>query len=198
MFKSIQPQNSTMKQITVFLIFSLLFLQNVKSQDSLKPKEAETPKTIYMVRLNFTTDESVRAHMMAIKDSSVFMYQKKSASPDPLHKGKAMMNVESNWDRYNYKIIKSIKVNNKPLRAWTIVGGTVVGMVAGALIGKNASTTSGYVGSVNSAAAIVLGLLLGGGAGAVTGLVVASSLEKKYMINGDWKSLEELKATLKY
>jgi hypothetical protein len=187
-----------MKQITVFLVFSLLFLQNVKSQDSLKPKVAETPHTIYIVRLNFTTDESLRDHMMAIKDSSVFMYQKKSASPDPLHKGKALMNVESNWDRYNYKIIKSIKVNNKPLRTWSIVSGTVIGMVAGVLIGKNASNGTGYVGSVNSAGAIALGLLLGGGAGAITGLVVASSFEKKYMINGDWKSLEELKATLKY
>ena len=187
-----------MKQITVFLIFSLLFLQNVKSQDSLKPKEAETPKTIYMVRLNFTTDESVRAHMMAIKDSSVFMYQKKSASPDPLHKGKAMINVESNWDRYSYKSIKSIKVTNKPLRAWTMVSGTVIGMVAGVLIGNSGNNGSGYGGAVNSAAGVVLGLVLGGGAGLVTGLVVASSLEKKYMINGDWKSLEELKATLKY
>jgi hypothetical protein len=32
----------------------------------------------------------------------------------------------------------------------------------------------------------------------VTGLIFASSLEKKYMINGEWKNLEELKATLKY
>jgi hypothetical protein len=34
--------------------------------------------------------------------------------------------------------------------------------------------------------------------GAVTGVIVYSSLEKKYLINGDWKSFEEMKASLKY
>jgi hypothetical protein len=32
----------------------------------------------------------------------------------------------------------------------------------------------------------------------LTGLAVSSAFEKKYLINGDWKSLEEMKASLKY
>lgn len=31
----------------------------------------------------------------------------------------------------------------------------------------------------------------------MTGLEVTSAFEKKYFVNGDWKSLEEMKAILK-
>jgi len=183
-----------MKNITVCLSFSVLFFQAAKSQDSLKPKEAETPHSTYSVRLNLLRDQSFTARLMDIKDSSVFVFQKKSAAPDPFHKGKTLMNIDSNWDQYNYRFITSIKVRNKTLRTWTILTGFVVGAVAGTLIAKNGGESTGYGAEVP----FILGFLLGGGAGAVTGVIVSSAIEKKYLINGDWKSFEEMKASLKY
>jgi len=135
---------------------------------------------------------------MAIKDSSIFTYTKKDARPDPLHKEKGIRNMETNWTSYNYKMLVSIKVNNQELRAWTIVTGAIAGIVAGAIIGKNSTSASGFEGSASGAFAVVLGVLVGGGVGSLTGLVVASAFEKKYLINGDWKNLAELKASLKY
>lgn len=105
-----------MKNITVCLAFSVLFLQTAKSQDSLKSNKAETPHPTYSVRLNLLKDQSFTAHLMDIKDSSVFVFQKKSAAPDPFHKGTKLMSIDSNWDQYNYRFITSIKVRNKTLR----------------------------------------------------------------------------------
>jgi len=182
-----------MKYFTVSFAFSLLFLQVVQSQDSSKPKEIETPHTIYMIRVYPLNGLSFSAHLMDIKDSSIFVFQKKSAAPDPLHKGKILMNIDSNWDQYNYRFITSIKVRNKTLRTWTILSGLVVGAVAGVVIAKGGGS-SGY----GEGAAVALGFLLGGGIGAATGVIVSSAIEKKYLINGDWKSFGEMKASLGY
>ena len=181
-----------MKHTTICLALSVLFLQVVKSQDSLKAKGAETPHSTYSIRLNLLQGQSFTVHLMDIKDSSVFVFQKKSLAPDPFHKGKTLMNIDSNWDQYNYRFITSIKVRNKKLRTWTILSGLVVGTVAGIAIATNGGSGSGYA----EGAAVVLGLLLGGGVGAVTGVIVSSALEKKYLINGDWRSFEEMKASL--
>ena len=55
---------------------------------------------------------------MNFKDSSVFVYEKAKAKPDPLH----TTNIydESKWDSYNYRFIESIRVRNKKLRYWVI------------------------------------------------------------------------------
>lgn len=182
-----------MKYITVCLACAVLILQSAKSQDSLKYKEAETPHPTYSIKLNLLKDQSFTAHLMDIKDSSVFVFQIKSAAPDPFHKNTKLMNIDSNWDQYNYRFITSIKVHNNKLRTWTILTGVVVGAVAGILITKS-SGSDPYGG----AAVVVLGFLLGGGVGAVTGVIVSSAVEKKYLINGDWKSFKEMKASLKY
>jgi hypothetical protein len=34
--------------------------------------------------------------------------------------------------------------------------------------------------------------------GTIAGFATSSAFEKKYLINGDWKSFEEMKADLKY
>lgn len=182
-----------MKHIIICLACSVLLIQSTKSQDSSKSREAQTPRPTYSVTLNLTQDQSFSAHLMNIKDSSVFVFQKKSAAPDPFHKGRTLMNIDSNWDQYNYRFITSIKVRNKTLRTWTILTGVVVGAVAGTIIAKGGGST-GY----GAGAAVFLGFLLGAGVGAVTGVIISSSIEKKYLINGDWKSFAEMKAALKY
>jgi len=185
-----------MKNITSCLAFLVLFMQVVKSQDSLKSKATETPHATYMIRLNLIQDQSFSAHLMDIRDSSIFVFQKKSSAPDPFHKGKILMNIDSNWDQYNFRTIASIKVHDKSLRTISILTGLVVGTIAGIAIAKHGGSGSGN--SYGEGAAVVLGLFLGGGLGAVTGVIVSSAIEKKYLINGDWKSFEEMKASLKY
>ena len=106
---------------------------------------------------------------------------------------------ESGWDSYNYRFIESIKVRNKKLRSWLLPVSIVGGMVAGALIGYAAAKKSGGIeDELNEAGGIVLGGILGAGVGTVTGLVICGSSDKKYLINGDWKSFEEMKRSMNY
>jgi hypothetical protein len=134
---------------------------------------------------------------MDIKDSSLYIYSKKSAKPDPLHQ--VNMNMPSGWESYNYKFVTGVKVRNKSLRAWVTPTSIVAGIVAGAIIGKSlGSKSSSGEGQISSSGSVILGGLLGGTGGLIIGAVICSAAEKKYMINGDWKSLEELKAELKY
>ena len=184
-----------MKSLAVCLVVSVLFLQNTKSQDSLKPKLNEARYPVYTARFYLLGGQNMKAKLMLIKDSSFFIYQKSSAGRDPFHK--TNIYAESQWERYNYKFIESIKVNNKKIRGWLIPTSIVAGVIGGAVIGKNSAHGSGWE-SVPSAFNIFLGAILGGGIGTLTGLAVSSALDKKYMINGDWKSLEEMKASLKY
>jgi hypothetical protein len=179
-----------MKPIIISLIFSVLFLQNAKSQDSLAPKKTGIHYPVYFGKLFFNEGQSMKVHLMGIKDSSLLIYIKKSAKLDPFHK--INIHADSSWDRYNYKIIQSVKVYNKTAKAWLIGGGAVAGIVGGIFIGT--SGKSGY----NQIAGGILGGILGGGIGALTGLAVSTAFDKKYLINGDWKSFEEMKAGLKY
>lgn len=80
-----------MKPIIVCMAFCCLFLDNVKSQDSLKPKKTETQLPVYKAAFRLMLGETFRADLMAIKDSSVYTFEPKSAGPDPLHKGYTKM-----------------------------------------------------------------------------------------------------------
>ncbi|MDP9042206.1 MAG: hypothetical protein M3N30_09500, partial [Bacteroidota bacterium] len=127
-----------MKPLTVYLAISVLFLQNVKSQDSLNPKLNEARHPVYTARFYLLGGQNMKAKLMLIKDSSFFIYQKSSAGRDPFHK--TNIYAESQWERYNYKFIESIQVNNKKIRGWPIPTSIVVGIVGGALIGKATAT----------------------------------------------------------
>jgi hypothetical protein len=185
-----------MKPIKFLSFFSLLFMQNLKAQDSLKTKET-VPHHALLARITFSKTQSMRIHIMAIKDSSVFVFQKSTGKPDPLHK--INIYTESKWDSYNYRFIESIKVNNKKLRSWLLPTSIIAGAFVGGLIGWNSGKHIGGLEEVSpDFGKILLGGLLGGAAGTITGLVICSASEKKYLINGDWKSFEEMKASLKY
>jgi hypothetical protein len=185
-----------MKPMIVYITCSFLFLQHIRSQDSAKTSEAK-PARAPIVRVNFSETQSMRVPLMAIRDSSIFVYEKKSAHKDPLHK--TNIYIESNWDSYNYRFIQSIKVSNRKLRSWLLPVTIVGSVIAGALIGyASAKDDGGIDGMVNQGAGIFFGGILGGGVGTVTGLLICSASDKKYMINGDWKSFEEMKRSMNY
>jgi Na+-translocating ferredoxin:NAD+ oxidoreductase RnfD subunit len=185
-----------MKPITVFLSFSILFLQHVKAQDSLQSGQTKTHKA-QIASITFSKTQTMRVHIMNFKDSSVFVYQKASAKTDPLQS--TNIYNESNWDSYNYRFIESIKVRNKKLRHWVIPVSVVAGVVAGVIIGKNSGSNKGDINSqLNNMGAVVLGGFLGGAVGTITGFAICSVADKKYLINGDWKSFEEMKKSMNY
>ena len=185
-----------MKPIAVFLACSFFFIQNIKSQDSLKSEQAKTHKAL-IARITFSETQTMRVHIMNIKDSSVFVYQKASAKTDPLQN--TNIYNESNWDSYNYRFIESIKVRNKKLRHWVIPVSIVAGVVAGGIIGNNSGSNKGDINSqLNNVGAVFLGGILGGAVGTITGFAICSVADKKYLINGDWKSFEEMKRSMNY
>jgi hypothetical protein len=185
-----------MKPMIVYITCSILFLQNIKSQDSLKMGELK-PRRAPVVRVTFSESQSMRVPLMAIRDSSIFVYAKTSTHKDPMHR--TNFYIESNWDSYNYRYIESIKISNSKLRSWLIPVSIVAGVVAGAIIGNSAATNKGDInGEINKVGAVLLGGILGGAAGTLTGFALSSAFEKKYMINGDWKSFEEMKRSMNY
>jgi hypothetical protein len=175
---------------------SFFILQNVKSQDSLQ----QLPKThppVYSIKLFFPGEQSISTHLMDIKDSSIYIYTKKSAKADPLHR--VNMNTPTDWESYNYKFVTGVKVRNKSLRSWLIPTSIVAGIVAGAFIGKSLGNKgSSGEDQISSAGSVILGGILGGTGGLIIGAVICGAAEKKYMINGEWRSFEELKSALKY
>jgi len=185
-----------MKQVIICFACSFLFLQHIKSQDSLKSGQVKTHQAM-LARITFSGAQSIKVHIMNIKDSSVFVYQKISGKPDPLHK--TNIYIESKWDSYNYRFIQSVKVRNKKLRSWLLPVSIVGGVVVGALIGYAVSrSTGGVEDELNQVAGGVVGGFLGGGIGTLTGLIICSASDKKYLINGDWKSFEEMKKSMNY
>ena len=196
-----------MKPFIAYIVFTTLFLQNLKAQDSLISQE-NVKHASYKVKIVLFQDQTIKGYLMAIKDSSVFVAvknlnaNKKNLGPDPFHK--SMFTGDTALDknnymqnRYNCKLIEGIKVTNLKTKTWTIVTGAVIGIVVGATIGIRNGSDQGILG-LSSGAKGILGGILGGGVGALTGLAVSGIFEKKYLINGDWKSLEEMKADLKY
>ncbi len=196
-----------MKQFITYIVFTIIFLQNLKSQDSLTSQDNDK-HSFYKARINLFQDQTIKGYLIAIKDSSVFVSEKnmtakkRNLGPDPFHK--SIFTGDTSLDknnyiinRYNYKLIESIKITNQKTKTWTIVTGAVVGIVAGAIIGSSNGSDQGFLGLSSGAKGFFVGII-GGGVGALTGLAVAGAFEKKYLINGEWKSLEEMKASLKY
>jgi hypothetical protein len=120
-----------MKQVIICIVCSCLLLQNIKSHDSLKSEQANKHRAL-LARITFSETQSMKVHIMNIKDSSVFVYQKASGKLE------------------------------------------------------------------NQGAGIIIGGILGGGVGTLTGLLICDAYDKKYLINGDWKSFEEMKRSMNY
>jgi hypothetical protein len=196
-----------MKQFFAYLILSIVFLQNAKSQDSLKPTVVQVP-TYYKAKIYMLEGQIAKGRLLAINDSSISILERNTnksglTNPDPFHK--AHFTGDSTRDKkyyttnhYHYKSIKSVVVTNKKLKSWIIVSGMVVGIVVGAIIGgNNGDDPNGWF-AASSGEKAVFGGILGAGLGAVPGAIVSSAAEKKYMIDGEWKSFEQLKASMRH
>ncbi len=94
-----------------------------------------------------------------------------------------------------YKSVREISLTKPRAMGRNILVGAVVGIVIGVLIWYAQSSDSGWFG-LSSEDKAVLGGFIGAGAGCVVGAVIAKASEKKYMINGEWKNLEEMKEAL--
>jgi len=185
-----------MKPMTICLACCFLFLQNIKSQDSLKRGELVLHRAV-QARISFSENQSMRVPIMAIRDSSIFVYEKTSAHKDPFRT--TDIYDESNWDSYNYRYIESIKVINKPLRSWVMPVSIVTGVIAGLIIGRNSGSSKGdFESEINNVGTVFLGGVIGGAVGTLAGVAIISASEKKYMINGEWKSFEEMKKSMNY
>jgi hypothetical protein len=185
-----------MKPLIICLTCSLLFFQNIKSQDNLKFQQTKTHHAL-LARIIYTDEQTMMAHIMNFKDSAIYVYENISGRPDPFHK--INIYAESNWNSYNYRTIESIKVRKQGLRAWLLPVSIVGGVLAGGLIGSAVTKNADSFESLNNEwAGIVIGSILGAGVGLATGLIICNESEKKYLINGDWKSFEEMKKMMKY
>jgi hypothetical protein len=185
-----------MKPIIVCLTGIFVLLQLVQGQDSLKSVQVKTHRAL-LARITFAHTQTIKVHIMNMKDSSVFIYQKAPGKPDPFHK--TNIYIESDWDTYNYRFIESVTVRNKKVRSWVLPVTIVGGIVAGSFIGyASAKKSGGFEELENQGAGIIIGGILGAGIGVVTGLVICNAPDKKYLINGDWKSFEEMKRSMKY
>jgi hypothetical protein len=183
-----------MKPVTICLIIYILFLQNVKSQDSLQSGKIQLLKSL-MAKMTVPNGQTMEVRLMGIGDSTLIIYQK--SSDNTVHHQKTNIYLKSEWESWNYKFIESVKVRNKTLRALVVPAAAVLGMIGGIIIAKNGTyNQNGFEGAGNKGGAYILGFLLGGVVGTLTGVVVCSTIEKKYLINGDWKSFEEMKASL--
>ncbi len=191
------PKTCYMKLLTVYLSFSVFVLQNVKSQDSLKLIQVQATAPVYNVRVYLPGGQNMKVYLMAVRDSSIYIFQKQSAKPDPLHKVHPNMHDTTAWEKYDYSSIVKIKVMDKKLRTWATLGGTALGLAAGAIIISSRKQEAGFEAD-NSLGEDAIILILTGGAGAIAGVIVASSIEKKYQIDGNWKKFEEMKASLHY
>jgi hypothetical protein len=86
LFEKLTPKTSIMKLLTVYLTLSLFFLQNIKSQDCLKPKLVQATQPLYSIRLYLPGGQTMKVWLMDMTDSSIYVFQKQSSKPDPLHK----------------------------------------------------------------------------------------------------------------
>jgi len=195
-----------MKHLFAFLLLSIAFLPNAKSQDSVKSTSFHVP-VYFRIKVNTIQGQVVKGPSVFLNDSSISIFQRDAnkrsiTKPDPLHKtaftgDTALDNKYYTTNNYYYKSIKTVHVTNRRLRTWTIVSGMVIGTVVGALIGHSNGDDSGFFGASANTKAWAGGIL-GFGVGALTGAILSAALEKRYMIDGEWKSFEELKASLKH
>jgi hypothetical protein len=188
-----------MKPFIICIACSFLFFQNIKSQNGLASEQQKKHPAL-SASVTFIGSLTMKVYIMGIKDSSVFVHQKSSEKPNPFHRTNIYM--ESGWDKYSYRTIESIRVTNNKLRSWLLPVSIVGGIVAGALIGYAAAKKDGGFEVIqtfaNDGAGIVIGGILGGGLGVLTGLTICNASDKKYLIHGDWMSFEEMKRSMNY
>jgi hypothetical protein len=139
----------------------------------------------YIYRLDHAT---VKGYLVTIKDSSIYLSQEKMP----------MMSENANLsylNKFEYNYIEKVKVAKAHAKGKSILTGAIIGIVTGAIIGYALGDDEGWF-ALTAGEKAFIGGVIGGGAGCLVGAIVGSSSEKKYLINGDWKSLQEMKESL--
>ncbi len=195
-----------MRSIIVCLLLSILFLQLAKAQDSAQSLESVKHR-YYKVKLFLTGGLTEHGYLMGIHDSAVYVSVEKihyggKYLPDPFHdhmfKGDTARDKKHfDINRYDCQMLSSIRVINTKAKTWTVVGCAVAGIIIGAVIGVSQGPDQGLFALDAAAKGIALGIV-GGGIGTLVGFAIAATEDKKYLVNGNWESLQELKAELKY
>jgi hypothetical protein len=182
-----------MKPILCSSLFCLFFLQTVRSQDSSASHSTYNAIIKYHFKGLLKTT-SFQGYFVTIEDSSLFV----SASKMPIN----FMNPElGSLQRIDYRNLESAKIYQRQKNVLTIVLCTLVGAGIGALIGHGSGNDSNNFNAqtlvpLDAGQKALIGALIGGGAGSLIGVVITKAQEKKFLINGEWKNLEEMKATL--
>lgn len=171
------------------LVISFLFLQTMHAQDTLP-----SPKTYNAVikfhTAGFKKSSLVTGYFVTIQDSALYL--------SPRQMPTNFINPHlGTLQKIDYRNLVSAKLYSRKKNVLTILLCTVAGAGIGALIGQaggNDTSNLGLFGSAGEKAAI--GALIGGGAGSLIGIVISKSQEKHFLINGEWKSLQDMKAEL--
>jgi hypothetical protein len=173
-----------MKSIIICCLL-FLFLQTVKSQDSLaKP-------VVYNMVVKPFKSAVFKGYLATIADSAVYLSQLKT----PVSFARTDV---SDLQRISYKNIDFVQLYNRKKRTTTIVVSVLVCAAVGAIIGGASGNDPGsdWLLGLTAGEKAVVGAVIGAGTGAIIGTVVTQASKKKFLINGEWKTLEEMKASL--
>ena len=177
-----------MKQFILFFFLTTVFIAHGRAQDS-------TPvHHIYHAKLTLLNAEEVKGYLAEISDSALFI----SSMPRALHSTAGSYRLTQKLD---YKNIGELRIQRKGAMVKSILIGAVTGLVAGLIIGAVTYTPpQNYAeemfnpskGAVIAAAGLTFAAI-GTGVGALIG-----SHHDKYLINGEWKNLQEIKEAYQY
>jgi hypothetical protein len=181
-----------MKQVTLFIALGILFMQTAYSQDSLA--SAKSPDTvlrphIYQAYVFQPGHRSaIKGFLISIQDSSLCISQTK------LPYSFDQINVSS-FEKYNYGHIQKVIVSKPGVSQRATLIGLLAGAAIGALIGYASGSDQGWF-ALDAGGKAVVGALIGAGAGSIAGALIGKASQKNFLINGEWKSLEEMKTSL--
>ncbi len=175
--------------MTLIFLTWVFFLQTARAQDSLSRPKTYNAVIKYLPE-GFVKPSVLKGYFVTIQDSSLYISQ-----------SQMQVNFEnanlSRLHKLDYRNLVSAKLYSRTKNVLTIVLCTVAGAGIGALIGQaggNDTSNLGLFGSAGEKA--IVGALIGGSVGSLIGVVVAKTREKNYLINGEWKSLQEMKEGL--
>jgi hypothetical protein len=180
-----------MKLLTLTCGLFILFLQNLKSQDSLKPvfaQDTALKTAVYRAYVYHPHRLRTKGYLVTITDSSLYISQNKM----PLNFGRVNL---SNLEKFDYKSLTQVKVATPHGKGNALIIGAAAGIVIGAIIGYSGGNDSGWFGLTAGGKAFIGGII-GGGVGCLVGGIVSTGTETRYFINGEWQSLQDMKNSL--
>lgn len=180
-----------MKPLTLSASLFILFIQTTKSQDSLliaKLQDTVPKISTYVARVNRYHNPLAKGYFATIRDSAIYLSRVKTYMDFGNYN-------TSQLEKIDFRVIHEVRLSKPFAMGKNMLIGAAIGIVIGALIGHAQTSDSGLFG-LSSDDKAVLGGFIGAGAGCITGAVIAKVSEKKFLIKGEWKSLEDMKETM--